>query len=121
MLERLIIQLQEQVTTLKYQLDKKDGVINTLLEKLEKKEHEESSPSRATKNGSSIIQTSPIIQATFVKTQHGNINMNQESSINNIPTAQNITQGITTQTFHQHVKKTQKTNPILKMNLILSA
>ena len=36
-LERLIVQLQDQVSTLKNQLDRKDKVINTLLEKLEKK------------------------------------------------------------------------------------
>ena len=33
-LERLIVQLQDQVSTLKNQLDRKDKVINTLLEKL---------------------------------------------------------------------------------------
>ena len=36
-LERLINQLQDQVSTLKYQLDRKDKVINTLLKKTEKK------------------------------------------------------------------------------------
>ena len=36
-LERLIVQLREQVFTLNSQLDRKDKVINTLLEKLEKK------------------------------------------------------------------------------------
>ena len=46
-LERLIVQLQAQVSTLKNQLDRKDKVINTLLEKLEKNHHEEISPSRA--------------------------------------------------------------------------
>ena len=34
-LERLIVQLQDQVSTIKNQLDRKDKVINTLLEKLE--------------------------------------------------------------------------------------
>ena len=38
-LERLIVQLQNQVSTLKNQLDRKDKVINALLEKLEKKHH----------------------------------------------------------------------------------
>ena len=47
-LERLIVQLQDQVSTLKNQLDRKDKVICTLREKLEKKLHEEISPSRAT-------------------------------------------------------------------------
>ena len=56
-LERLIVQLQDQVSTLKNQLDRKDKVINTLLEKLEKKHHEETSPSQATTNGSSVVET----------------------------------------------------------------
>ena len=94
-LERLIVQLQDQVSTLKNQLDRKDKVINTLLEKLEKKHHEEISPSRATTNGSSVVQTSSVIQGTSVETQHDNINMNQDSSINSITKAQNITQAIT--------------------------
>ena len=67
-LERLIAQLQDQVSTLKNELDRKDKVINTLLEKLEKKHHEETSPSQATTNGSSVVQTSSVIQATSVKT-----------------------------------------------------
>ena len=46
--------------------DRKDKVINTLLEKLEKKYHEEISPSRATTNGSSVVQTSSVIQGTSV-------------------------------------------------------
>ena len=61
-LKRLIVQLQDQVSTLKNQLDRKDKVINTLLEKLEKK-REEISPFRATTNGSSVVQTSSVIQA----------------------------------------------------------
>ena len=39
-LERLIVQLQDQISTLKNQLVRKDKVTNTLLEKLEKKHHE---------------------------------------------------------------------------------
>ena len=93
-LERLIVQLQDQVSTLKNQLDRKDKVINTV-EKLEKKHHEEISPARATTNGSSVVQTSSVIQGTSVETQHDNINMNQDSSINSITKAQNITQAIT--------------------------
>ena len=46
--------------------DRKDKVINTLLKKLEKKNHEEISPSRATTNGSSVVQTSSVIQGTYV-------------------------------------------------------
>ena len=94
-LERLIVQLQDQVSILRNQLDRKDEVINTLLEKLEKKPHEEISLFRATTNVSSVVQTSIVIQATSVKTQHDNISMNQDSSINNT-TAQNITHAITT-------------------------
>ena len=77
------MQLQDHVSTLKNQLEKKDEVINTLLEKLEKKYNEEISPYLAKTNGSSVVQTSSVIQATSVKTQHDNINMNQDSTINN--------------------------------------
>ena len=94
-LERLIVQLQDQVSTLKNQLDRKDKVINTLLEKLEKKHHEEISPSRATTNGSSVVQTLSVIQGTSVKTQHDSISMNQGSSFNSITKAQYITQADT--------------------------
>ena len=75
--------LQDHVSTLKNQLEKKDEVINTLLEKLEKKYNEEISPYLAKTNGSSVVQTSSVIQATSVKTQHDNINMNQDSTIDN--------------------------------------
>ena len=51
------MQLPEQVSTLKNQLDRKGKVINLLLEKLEKIYHEEISLSHATTNGSSVIQT----------------------------------------------------------------
>ena len=54
-LKRLIVQLQDEVSTLKNQLDRKDKVINTLLEKSEKKDHGEIFPSRATTNGSSVV------------------------------------------------------------------
>ena len=77
------MQLQDHVSTLKNQLEKKDEVINTLLEKLEKKYNEEISPYLAKTNGSSVVQTSSVIQATSVKTQHDNINMNQDSTIDN--------------------------------------
>ena len=60
--------MQDQVSVLKNQLGRKDKVVNTLLEKLEKKHHEEISPFRATTNASSVVQTSSIIQATSVKT-----------------------------------------------------
>ena len=84
-LERLIAQLQDQVSTLKNQLDRKDKVIDTLLEKSGNKHHEEISPSRATTNSSSAVRTSSVIQATSVKTQHDNTNpMNQDSTTNNI-------------------------------------
>ena len=61
--------MQDQVFMLKNQLDRKDKVVNTLLEKLKKKHHEEISPFRATTNGSSVVQTSSITQDTSVKTQ----------------------------------------------------
>ena len=60
-----------------------------------KKHHEETSPSRATTDGSSVVQTSSVIQATSVKRQHDDINMNQDSSINSIRKAQNIAQNVT--------------------------
>ena len=78
-LEMLVVQLQAQVSTLKNQLDRKDEVINTLLEKLEKKPHEKSSPFRATTNVSPVVQTSMVVQATSVKTQHDIISMNQHN------------------------------------------
>ena len=40
-LERLSAELQDQVSALKNHLERKDKVINTLLEKLEKTDHEE--------------------------------------------------------------------------------
>ena len=112
-LERLIAQLQDQVSTLKNQFDRKDKVINTLLEKLEKKRHEEISPSRATTNNSYIVQTSSVIQATSVKTQHDNINMNQDSKIKNITKSQNTTQAIT----NTYVPPTSKENTKNKSNI----
>ena len=68
------MQLQDQVSTLKNQLDSKDKVINTLLEKCEKKHHEEIFPSQATGIGSSIVQTlsylckNSMIVSTWIKT-----------------------------------------------------
>ena len=47
--------------------------------------------------------------------------MNQDSSMNNIPAPQNIRRTITNADVQPKSKKTQKTNLILKMNLILSA
>ena len=88
-LERLILQLPDQVSTLKTQLDRRDKVIKTLLEKLGKKYHEEISPYGAKTNDSSVVQT------TSIKAQHDNININQDSSINSITKAQNIAQAIT--------------------------
>lgn len=77
-LERLIAQLQNQVSIFK------DKVINIL---------QEISLPQATENASSVIQ------ATSVTTRHDsipdNINMNQSYSINNILAAQNTTQVIT--------------------------
>ena len=94
-LERLILQLPDQVSTLKTQLDRRDKVIKTLLEKLRKKYHEEISPYGAKTNDSTVVQTSSVIQGTSIKAQHDNININQDSSINSIKKAQNIAQAIT--------------------------
>ena len=77
--------MQDQVSTLKNQLYWK--VINTLPGKLEKKHHEDLFASQTTTNGSSVVQTSSVIQATSVKTQHDNINKNQDFIINNITKA----------------------------------
>ena len=46
-LERLIVQLQDQVSALKNQLDRKDKLIKTLLEKLEKKASSRNFPFRS--------------------------------------------------------------------------
>ena len=46
--------------------------------------------------------------------------MNEDSSINNITTAQNITQAITITGVSPTSKENTKANPILKMNLRLS-
>ena len=113
-LERLIVQLQDQVCTLKNELDRKDKVINTLQEKLETKH-------QAITNGSSVVQTSSVIQAASVKTQHDTINMNQDSSINSITNTQNITQAITNTDVPPTSKENTKKNPILKMKVVLSA
>ena len=111
-LKGLIVQLQDQVSTLNNHLDRKDKVINTALEKLEKKHHEEISPSRATTNSSSVVQTSSVIQATSVKTQIDNINMNQDSSINSITKAQKITQAITNTDVPPTSKENTKNKPV---------
>ena len=120
-LERLIVQLQDQVCTLKNELDRKDKVINTLLEKLEAKHHEELFPSQAITNGSSVVQTSSVIQAASVKTQHDTINMNQDSSINSITNTQNITQATTNTDIPPTSKENTQKNPLLKMKVMLSA
>ena len=57
---------------------------------------------------SSAAQTSSVIQATSVKTQHDKINMNQDSKTNNITKAQNITRTITNTDVPPTSKKTQK-------------
>ena len=72
-------------------------------------------------NAHYVVQTSSVIQVASVETQHDNISMNQYSSINSITKAQNITQAITNTEVPQYLKKTQNTNLILKMKVILSA
>ena len=118
------MQPQDQVSTLKDQLDKKDKIINISLEKLVKKNHEDIFPLRATTNGSSLIQTSSIIQATSPTTQHDNMpdntNKNKNSSINYKPAAQNIAQVVANADVPATSKKSQKTSPIWTLNRILS-
>ena len=72
-------------------------------------------------NNIHTTHTSSVIQATSVKTQQDNINMNQDSTINNITKAQNITQAITNTDVPPTSKENKKTNQILKIKLILSA
>ena len=55
-LERLISHLEGQVTTLKVQLDRKDSIINILLEKLEKRDNERSHKCQCEKNNLSVSQ-----------------------------------------------------------------
>ena len=55
-LERLISHLEGQVTTLKVQLDRKDSIINILLEKLEKHDNERSHKCQCEKNNLSVSQ-----------------------------------------------------------------
>ena len=112
-LERLIVQLQDQVSIVKNQL----GKINALLEKLDKKHHEEISPSQATTNGSCVVQTLSVIQGTSGKTQPDNISMNQDSSINSITKAQNITQAITNTEVQPTSKKNTKKSDIEKSDI----
>ena len=65
------LSFQDKFSTLKNQSDRKDKVINPLLEKLEKKRIvKKFHPSGATKNGSCVIQTSSAIRVTSVITQH---------------------------------------------------
>ena len=113
-LKGLIVQLQDQVSTLNNHLDRKDKVLNTTLEKLEKKHHEEISLSQATTNSSSVVQTFSVVQATSVKTQHDNINRNQDSSINSITKAQKITQAITNTDVPPISKENAKNKPVIK-------
>ena len=54
-LERLISHLEGQVTTLKVQLDRKDSIINILLEKLEKHDNERSHKCQCEKNNLNLI------------------------------------------------------------------
>ena len=95
------------VPTLKDHLDRKDKKITFNRKKLEKKDHEE------------------IIQAISATTQCNNMpdntNMNKDSSVNYKTTAQNKTQAVANADVPPTSKSTQKTNSILKMNLMLSA
>ena len=64
-------------------------------------------------SGASVVQTSSVIKATFVKAHHYNINRNQDSSINNKTTAENITHTIT----NTDVPPTSKENTKNKSNI----
>ena len=59
-LERLISHLEDQVSTLKEQLNRKDKVINILLGKLEKRESEEAFSRQCKTNNLPLIQTSSL-------------------------------------------------------------
>ena len=59
-LERLISHLEDQVSTLKEQLNRKDKVINILLGKLEKRESEEAFSRQCKTNNLPLIQTSSV-------------------------------------------------------------
>ena len=59
-LERLISHLEDQVSTLKEQLNRKDKVINILLGKLEKRKSEEAFSRQCKTNNLPLIQTSSV-------------------------------------------------------------
>ena len=59
-LERLISHLEDQVSTLKEQLNRKDKLINILLGKLEKRESKEAFSCQCKTNNLPLIQTSSV-------------------------------------------------------------
>ena len=90
-LERLIVQLEDQVSALKSEFDTKDKRITR---KIRKKHHEEISFLSYKKWFICCSNFIRYQKKSSLKTQHGNMNMNQDS-INSITKAQNITQAIT--------------------------
>ena len=84
-LERLISHLEGQVTTLKVQLDRKDSIINILLEKLEKHDNERSHKCQCEKNNLSVSQNISVNDnenesATQINLK--NMNNNSQSQTN---------------------------------------
>ena len=84
-LERLISHLEGQVTTLKVQLDRKDSIINILLEKLEKHDNERSYKCQCEKNNLSVSQNISVNDnenesATQINLK--NMNNNSQSQTN---------------------------------------
>ena len=74
-LERLITHLEGQVSTLKVQLDRKDSIINILLEKLEKHDNVEAHKCQCERNNLSVSQSTSATEsesATQVKLKNVN-------------------------------------------------
>ena len=84
-LERLISHLEDQVSTLKEQLNRKDKVINILLRKLEKREYEETFSPQCKTNNLPLIQTSSVDTYPENTSQLVQQNRNSISNGNNQP------------------------------------
>ena len=84
-LERLISHLEGQVTTLKVQLDRKDSIINILLEKLEKHDNERSHKCQCEKNNLSVSQNISVNDnenESATQINFKNMNNNSQSQTN---------------------------------------
>ena len=86
--------MQDQVSMLKNQLDRKDKVVNTLLEKFKKKTSLRNFPFPSY-NKWFICCSNFIHYSSYLCKNRENININQDSTIDNITKAQNITQAMT--------------------------